>query len=284
LKGPVRTKYAPDAPQWPAINEATEAVSLDPHDRAAKLVLARTLTTHGRFEEASKVVNDLKTTDLKDLAVIELDGVVAQGLGRLADAAAAFAQAVALKDNALDPRRLANTQMRLGRTDEAAKTLTTWLGAHPEDNQTRRIWANICVKEGQLDAAGEQYAELVKREPKDPSLQNNLAWILSRLGRSDEALAHARVAVTLAPESVDFLDTLGGALLHSGNAAEAVDPLDKAWEKSPDRLEIGYHLSQALAAAGKKDEALALLRRLLAGKDPFAERAQAQDLLRQIGG
>ena len=28
----------------------------------------------------------------------------------------------------------------------------------------------------------------------------------------------------------------------------------------------------------------ALLRRLLSGKDPFAERAQAQDLLRQIGG
>ena len=42
--------------------------------------------------------------------------------------------------------------------------------------------------------------------------------------------------------------------------------------------------SQALAAAGKKHEALDLLHQLLAAKDPFAERAQAQDLLRQIGG
>ena len=88
----------------------------------------------------------------------------------------------------------------------------------------------------------------------------------------------------LAPESVDFLDTLGGILLRSGNPAEAVDPLDKAWQKAADRPAIGFHLSQALAATGKKDEALALLRRLLAAKDPFAERAQAQDLLRQIGG
>ena len=278
------SKYTPDNPQWPAINEATEAVKLDPHDRAAKLVLARALTTHGRFEEASKVVDGLKTTDPKDLGVIELEGLVAQGLGRPADAAAAFARAVALKDNALDRRRLADTQMRLGRTDDAAKTLTTWLDAHPEDNQTRRMWADICAKAGRLAEAGEQYAELVRREPKNPSLQNNLAWILSRLGQAEEALAHARAAVALAPESVDFLDTLGGVLLRSGNSVDAVDPLDKAWQKDPDRLNIGFHLSQALAAAGRKDEALALLRRLLAGKDPFAERAQAQDLLRQVGG
>jgi len=278
------SKYTPDNPQWPAINEATEAVKLDPHDRAAKLVLARALTTHGRFEEASKVVDELKTTDPKDLGVIELDGLVAQGLGRPADAAAAFAQAVALKDNALDRRRLADVQMRLGHPDDAGKTLQTWLGAHPEDIQTRRTWADICAKDGRLAEAAEQYAELVRRDPKNPSLQNNLAWILSRLGQAEEALAHARAATALAPESVDFLDTLGGILLRSGSPAEAVDPLDKAWQTKPDRLDIEFHLSQALAATGKKDEALVLLRQLLAAKDPFAERAQAQDLLRQIGG
>jgi len=278
------SKYTPNSPQWPAINEATEAVKLDPHDRVAKLVLARALTTHGRFEEASKVVDELTTTDPKDIGVIELQGLVAGGQGRLADAAAAFAHAVTLNDNALDRRHLADFQMRLGRPDDAAKTLQTWLGAHPEDIQTRQMWADICVKDGRLAEAGEQYAELVRREPKNPSLQNNLAWILSRQGQADEALSHARAAVALAPESVEFLDTLGGILLRSGNPADAVDPLDKAWQKGPGRPDIGFHLSQALAAAGKKNEALALLRQLLAGQDPFAERAQAQDLLRQVGG
>src|SRR5207244_11189196 len=54
------SKYTPDSPQWPAINEATEAVKLDPQNRTAKLVLARALTTHGRFDEAGKVVNELR--------------------------------------------------------------------------------------------------------------------------------------------------------------------------------------------------------------------------------
>jgi putative PEP-CTERM system TPR-repeat lipoprotein len=279
------SKYTPDTPQWPAINEATEAVRLDPHDRAAKLVLARALIAHSRFAEASEVVDALRAANKPvDVDVAELEGLAAQGQSRLADAAAAFTRAVTLGDNAVDRRRLADIQMRLGHPDDAGKTLRTWLGAHPEDNQTRRVWADICVKDGQLGEAGDQYAELVRRVPEDPALRNNLAWILSQLGKGDEALGQARAAVALAPESADFLDTLGTIMLHSGNPTEAVDPLEKAWEKHPERLNVGFHLSEALAAAHKKDEAVALLRRLLAGNDPFAERSQAQELLRQIGG
>jgi cellulose synthase operon protein C len=278
------SRFTPENPQWPAINEATEAVKLDPHDRTAQLVLSRALAAHGRFAEASKVVDGLKTTDPNKLEVIELDGLVARGLGQWADAVAAFTRAVALKDNALDRRRLADAQLRLGHTDDAGKTLLTWLSTHPEDTQTRQMWADICVKDGRLAEAGEQYAELVKRQPKSPIMQNNLAWILSQLGRADEALVHARVAVALSPESVDFLDTLGEILLRRGDPAEALDPFHKAWQQGPDHLGIGFHLSQALAAAGKKSEALLLLRQLLASKDPFDERAKAQDLLNQLGG
>jgi thioredoxin-like negative regulator of GroEL len=73
-------------------------------------------------------------------------------------------------------------------------------------------------------------------------------------------------------------------LSSTASGAQAIDPLDKAWRKGSDRPDIGFHLSQALGAAGRKNEARALLRRLLAGHDAFAQRAQAQDLLRQLGG
>ncbi|MGC2414041.1 MAG: XrtA/PEP-CTERM system TPR-repeat protein PrsT, partial [Stellaceae bacterium] len=275
--------YTPESPQWRAISEATEAVRLDPHDMAAKLVLARALTTHGRFEEASKVADELKTAAPDNVDVIELEGLVAQGLGRVDDAAAAFARVAALK-GAADVRRRADSELRLGHPDDAAKTLQAWLDAHPEDDQTRKIWADICVKDGRLAEADKQYAEIVRRDPKNAIAQNNLAWILSQLGEANQALDHARAAVALAPQSVEFLDTLGTILLHSGNPAAAVDALDKAWGIDRDRPEIGFHLSQALAAAGRKSDALALLHQLLAGDRSFADRAQAQDLLRQVGG
>ena len=46
--------YTPESPQWQAINEATEAVRLDPHDIAAKLVLARALITQSLPQKSTR--------------------------------------------------------------------------------------------------------------------------------------------------------------------------------------------------------------------------------------
>lgn len=277
-------KYTPGHPQWPAVNEAIEAVKLDPHDTAAKLILARALIAHGRFLEASKVVAELKAASANSLEMIEVAGLLARGQGRLADAISSFARAVTLGNNELDRRRLADAEMQLGRPDDAATTLKTWLAAHPQDADARAMLADICVKAGRLAEAAGQYAELAKQRPKDPVAQNNLAWLLARLDHVDQALKHARAAVALAPGSIDDLDTLGTIQLRHGDVAGAVASLDQAWRADAKRPDVGFHLSQALAAAGNNSAALALLRRLLAGNEAFAERVQAENLLHQLGG
>lgn len=276
--------YTPDSPQWPAINEATEAVRLDPQSREAKLILARALTTHGRFADARELVDQLQKDGEPDLATIELDGLVARGLGNPAAAAAAFTRATTLHDNAVDRRRLADTQVQLGHIDDALATLNAWLDAHPQDGETRKLLADLYVKADRLAAAGEQYAALLQQQPDNAAVRNNLAWLLYRQGKPQEALARAREALALAPDSADVRDTLGLVLLQSGDAGEAVDQLEPAWQEHAERLDIGFHLSQALAAAGRGGEARAVLQRLLTGKRPFTERAQAQELLQQLGG
>ena len=109
--------------------------------------------------------------------------------------------------------------------------------------------------------------------------------MLARLERWQEALPYAKSAATLQPGAVEFLDTLGAILLQTGKPAEALGPLELAWSRAADRPDIGYHYSQALAAAGRKEEALAVLRQVLDdGAANSAERDQAQSLLRQLGG
>lgn len=277
-------QYTPDHPQWPAINEAAEAVKLDPRDRSAKLVLGRALVTHDRFVEAHEVVTALKQDGTADVAASELEGLVARGEGRLPDAAAAFAQAIAIADNSLDRERLADVQLHLAQTGPAIETLRAWLGEHREDIKARQMLANILVAAGRLDEASKQYAELVNQDPDNPASHNNLAWVMARQGRLDEAMTQARAAVKLAPDSVDALDTFGMILMQSGTPSEAVGPLDKAWQKSSQRADVGFHLSQALSATGKKGEALELLRGVLARGNAFEERAQAQHFLQQLGG
>ncbi len=276
-------QFTPDTPQWPAVNEATQAVSLAPEDTTAKLVLARALALHDRFAQASDLIRELQRLKPQDAELLETASIIARGQGLSADASAAAARAEALREGATR-RRKAELQLRHGETDQAAKSLTDWLEAHPEDNETRKKLAEMWVNAGRLADAHAQYLQLAAWEPKNPIFQNNLAWVLMRLDRWQEALPHARSAAALEPGSVEFLDTLGVILLQLGQSAEAVGTLKAAWDKAADRPDIGIHFSQALATAGRKEEALSVLRRVLKDGDAtFTERDQAKMLLQRLG-
>ena len=75
-------QFTPDNPQWPAVNEATEAVSLAPQDTAAKLVLARALAVHGRVAQASELLQELRHLKPQDAELLEIEAIVARGQGR----------------------------------------------------------------------------------------------------------------------------------------------------------------------------------------------------------
>jgi len=277
-------RRTPGHPQWSAISEADQAVKLDPQNDGAKVVLARAQISHNRFVEAQETVAALKKNRPDDPVVSELVGMIAAGQGRHADAAAAFSQAIALRDSGLDRRRLAEAQQRLGKPDEAAATLTAWLQIHPEDTETRKVLAVILVNSSKFDAAKVQLVQIVQQDPKDAIMQNNLAWTLSRLGQREEALVHAKQAVALDPHSADSLDTLGTILLENGASQEAIDNLQQAHRMAPGRPEIGLHLSQALIATGNTTGARDVLTKLLATKPSFKDRAEAEKLLQQVGG
>jgi putative PEP-CTERM system TPR-repeat lipoprotein len=277
-------QVTPDNPQWAAVNEAVLAVNAAPRDTTAKLLLARALALHGRFVEASELVTELKPVMPRDAELLEIEAIVMRGQGRAAEAAVTAAGAAMLKEGAAR-RRIAEQQLRQGETNQAAQHLADWLATHPDDSETRTILAEIYVNTGRLDEARAHYLHLAAHEPKNPIIQNNLAWVMARLGRWQEALTHARAAVTLQPGSVEFLDTLGSIQLQTGKLAEALETLQTAWSRAADRPDIGYHLSQALAAANRKEEALSVLRRILNDTDTaFAERDKAQLLLQQLGG
>ena len=277
-------QFRPDNPQWPAVNEAMQAVTLAPQDTEAKLVLARALAVHGRFAEAGDLVQELRRVKPQDAELLDIAAIVARGQGRSAEAAADAARAEALQEGAAR-RHLAEQLVQNGDTDQAVKNLTDWLDAHSDDSETRNVLAELCVNTGRLAEARTHYLRLAAQDPKNPVYQNNLAWVLARLERWQEALPYAKSAATLQPGAVEFLDTLGAILLQTGKPAEALGPLESAWSKAADRPDIGYHYSQALAAAGRKEEALAVLRRVLDDGDAnSAERDQAQSLLRKLGG
>jgi predicted Zn-dependent protease len=66
-------------------------------------------------------------------------------------------------------------------------------------------------------------------------------------------------AVQLAPDDPFIADSLGWVEYRLGNMDEASRILQAAYKKRPD-AEIGAHLGEVLWAAGKRDQAVAVLK------------------------
>lgn len=86
--------------------------------------------------------------------------------------------------------------------------------------------------------------------------------------RLDEAERFARQVLASSPDNVMAAQVLGHTLLQRGRAADAIDPLQTAARRSNDPA-IETLLARALAAAGRRHEAIDQLRLTTARRPPF---------------
>ena len=71
-------------------------------------------------------------------------------------------------------------------------------------------------------------------------------------------------------------------LFRAGQQERALGLLQEAAKGLPGNAEVQYHLAAALAKAGKKDDAVALLRKALEGQLPPGAKTEARKLLEQL--
>ncbi len=98
-----------------------------------------------------------------------------------------------------------------------------------------------------------------------------------------EALAGFRALVARRPEDARLWNNLGAALLISGDPGAACPALERAAALAPGAADLAFNLAQALAAAGRREEARRRLDQLLPTlQGPL--RQPAVELLRKLGG
>jgi Flp pilus assembly protein TadD len=105
------------------------------------------------------------------------------------------------------------------------------------------------------------------RNANDQALER--ALLALRMQRPDEAGRIAADVLKANRGNARAAQVLGQALLMQNRAAEAIVPLERAARRSGDPT-IETLLATALAAAGRRDEALDQLRRTTARRPPFA--------------
>jgi len=217
-------------------------------------------------------------------AAATLRGDLLMGAGQPAEAAQAYAEAQQAEPSSLLARRAATAWRAAEQPGRAMEALGAWLEREPADVAAAQMLSQLEIEAERLDAARARLEAVVARRAADQVALNNLAWILAQPGPGQDiprARQLAERAYFLDP-TPDAADTLGWILARHGEPARAVPLLRQAAEAQPRNPVAAYRLAHALAGAGEREEARAVLQPALAAAPAFAEREAAQRLLADI--
>ncbi|MCB1679156.1 MAG: PEP-CTERM system TPR-repeat protein PrsT [Halioglobus sp.] len=261
--------------------EFEKAIAMAPGYIAARVELTRWLLQNREREAALQQLQILRQLVPDSAEVMQLDAVRARFDGDDAQALTLSEQALHKAPSTRNVLVLARQQWSMGATEDAQRTLTTWLEQHPGDTGARLELAAVYRAQGEKERAMAQYARVLEIDEKSFVALNNLAWEL-RDSDPAQALAYAKRAVDLDRQSPSALDTLAMVQLKNGNTAAARRSIARALEQKPGDPTARYHSAVISAAAGERDAAIGTLEGLLADHAAFAEREQAEKLMAQL--
>lgn len=144
----------------------------------------------------------------------------------------------------------------------------------------------LLEQQGNRKEARQSYEQVLAVQPDFAAAANNLAWLIAEEPQPDlgEALRLAMIAKEQLPDEVHIIDTLGWVHYKRKSYGLARNEFAQAVEKQPDMPILRYHLALALFGEGKKQQAVKELETALRGKGDFAEKQEAQALLKTWQG
>ena len=119
---------------------------------------------------------------------------------------------------------------------------------------------NLRLQQGRADEAIAAYERAIALDKSFPGAYVNLADALRQLGREPEAEMLLRQGLTVLPRDADLHHVLGLLLTRKGDKAAALNEFVEAARLAPDNARYAYVQAIAVDSAGKREQALALLR------------------------
>ncbi|MDM4764861.1 XrtA/PEP-CTERM system TPR-repeat protein PrsT [Pelomonas sp. SE-A7] len=266
-----------------AISLLRKALALKADYLPAKTLLASLLTSAGQSAEARQIAKSLQQQPQTEVVGLTLAGDVETAARNFAAAADAYKAGLAKQESSELAAKLYHSYRLLGRDKEAQALESSWLAKHPSDAGFLSVVAERAMTTGDLKQAAALYRKVLESQPGSLLALNNLVWVMDRL-KDPETKAQADKLLALAPNAPAVLDTVAGVYAGGGQKDKALELQRKAVALAPDLHLHRLHLAQFLLAGGKKDEARRELSQLAdLGKD-FAQQAEVQRLLEQVGG
>jgi serine/threonine-protein kinase len=256
-----------------AARDAAELVPGDPRSLTARFRLALFAQ---RLDEAEEMLAKLSGLVPGDPQLHSLAGQLAETRGDLEGAVHELTEAVDGAPSSSNLYRLADLEIRVGRTAEARRHLKELLARNPSHVWGLTQMAHLELLEGDPRRAERIYLDLLRRQPQRLHA-TNLGLARSMLGRYTEAVEAYRRALAYDPDNPYLLLNLADAQLVLGQEEAARSLYDRTLEILTE-LEATTELSplqrmiqaQCLAHLGRSRQAVAVTQQALreGGEDP----------------
>jgi tetratricopeptide (TPR) repeat protein len=187
----------PDAEKWLA-----KSLTWDPNDADAWYYLGRTKYGENRFEEAITAFEKCLRLENRNVRAKANLGLSLAGLGRTAQAEAAYREAIAwqadLNVKVAEPYiDLGDLLLDQNRTEDAMLALTQAQAIAPEEPRVPELLGKGLVRQNKFAEARIQLEKAVKLMPGSAADHYLLGQAYRKLGMSDKAKSELDVAATL---------------------------------------------------------------------------------------
>ncbi len=238
------------------------------------------LVLEGRTQEALAVATHLRDLNPGAPAAHVLVGDALMAQGREKEAAIAYQNAAKIKFDEPTALRLIDSLDRAGDPASALRVLDLFLGQNPRSVPGLLLAADHFMVGGQWDNALNVLAGLRERlGNRDATVLNSLGWCWFNKNNPAKAAEFSGAAYAMVPSNPAFADSYGWILYKTGlNKEGGTALLEKAVVSAPNHPGLRYHLGQALAGMGRKEDAKVHLR-LAANQSEFPDAKAAAKLL-----
>ncbi len=185
--------------------------------------------------------------------------------------------------NGVIVRRLYYAMVNDKKANAALALVKKWAAENPTDYETRFLITSVAINEGKLAEAITETEALVAAQPGNPIVLNNLAWLYGQTN-NPRAFDIGQQALDIVPDSPLVLDNLGWLEVEKRDLKRGLALLEKAHANDKANPLFAYHYAVALNRNGDKAKAKTVLEEVLKAKRAFSARAQAEALLKELGG
>jgi len=238
------------------------ALSIAPDATEAQQRLIALLVERGDRDGALKLAREAQSRQAERPAGYLLEGEIHANGGKWNEAAEAYRKALEANGGGPAAVRLHGALLRAERRTEADRAAAAWLEKQPDDLIVRGYLSEIALSEGRHADAMTLLSRMHEMVPQNALILNNLAWTAKEM-KDPKALEYGEQALRLAPDNPAILDTVGMIQVEGGDIEKGLVNLQRAVSLGPDLLPLQLNLARALAIAGRKDEARAMLEALL---------------------